>query len=255
MRPRPAAPATSTRTGTEKGNINDEIKSSNENGAGDLKTETSNTSDFETNTSAAKLKKQDMEDTAEMSNDDIVSSNENEAGNFKTEPTSNGDFETETSRAGNFHQNGNRSGDKGEGAGRDKDKKGNARPKKHVKEDTGEPTKDEGAGRGEIFKDKEEANQVVNGCKRLIGKDKEGKMENNERPKTEPGRVARDKGGNKKDINDENLGNSKAKAKRGNTRKDIGDDTHQAGTNAGIENEDIGRGCTAAGVMAEPYKI
>ena len=40
--------------------------------------------------------------------------------------------------------------------------------------------------------DKEETNQIVNGCKKLIVKDKEGK-ENNERSKTEPRRVARDR--------------------------------------------------------------
>ena len=44
-----------------------------------------------------------------------------------------------------------------------------------------------------MFEDKEEANQVVNRCKRPIGKDKERKKENNERPNTEPGRVARDR--------------------------------------------------------------
>ena len=104
----------------------------------------------------------------------------------------------------------------GEGAGRDEDEKGNTRLKKQVKEDTAEMTKDEGAGRGEMFedkgavrhkknkdktttihkvrtRDKEEANQIVNGCKRPIVKDKEGKKENNERSKTEPGRVARDR--------------------------------------------------------------
>jgi hypothetical protein len=66
---------------------------------------------------------------------------------------------------------------------------------------------------------------------------------------------AKGKGGKKKDINDENLGNPKAKAKGGNASKDIGDDAHQAGTKAGVENEDIGQGCTAAGVMAELDKI
>ena len=66
---------------------------------------------------------------------------------------------------------------------------------------------------------------------------------------------AKDKGGDKKDINDKNLGNPKAKAKGGDASKDIGNDAHQAGTEAGVENEDIGRGCTAAGVMAEPDKI
>ena len=163
----------------------------------------SGTGNFETETSGAKPKKQDMDDTAEMSNDEIESSEKNEAGNFKTEatgtsnfetePTGTGNFETKTSGTSNFHQDGNRTGDKGEGGGLDKDEKGNARPKKQVKEDTGKTTKDEGVGCGEMFEDKEEANQFVISFKRPIGKDKEGKKENNERPKTEPGRVARDR--------------------------------------------------------------
>ena len=88
-----------------------------------------------------------MEDTAEMSNDGIKSRDKNKAGNFKIEPTGTGEFEIQTSGAGDFHQDRNRTGDKGEGSGRDEDEKGNARPKKQVKEDIGKTTKDEGAGR------------------------------------------------------------------------------------------------------------
>ena len=45
---------------------------------------------------------------------------------------------------------------------------------------------------------------------------------------------AKDKGGDKKDIKDENPGNPKAKAKGSDASKDIGDDAHQTGTKAGV---------------------
>ena len=75
---------------------------------------------------------------------------------------------------------------------------------------------------------------------------------------------AKDKGGDKKDIDDENLGKPKAEtkdkerqnqAKGGDVRKDIGDDAHKAGTKAGVGNEDTGRVFMAAGVSADPDKI
>ena len=47
-----------------------------------------------------------------------------------------GDFKTETNGTGDLHQDGNRTGDKSKGEGRDEDKKGSARPKKQVREDT-----------------------------------------------------------------------------------------------------------------------
>ena len=106
-----------------------------------------------------------MEDTAEMSNDGIKSSDKNKAGNFKTKPTGTGDSEIQTSGAGDFHQDGNRTGDKREGGGQDEDEKGNARPKKQVKEDTGKTTKDKGAGAARCSRTRKRPIRVSTGVK------------------------------------------------------------------------------------------